>query len=147
MYGQGRGRPAYVGIAKKLKPRVRQHLVLRDSSVTTGSSVVALNAEEVRVVEWWQHPSFGDKVMREAAELLAFEVLRPALTSRGTPSETAKQQAARQAFRADMEALFGQEPSGRYLVPTLADAIERVERLERRLEELEAGVAKRPEGS
>jgi excinuclease UvrABC nuclease subunit len=43
MYGQTRTRPAYVGIAKNLKTRLRQHLVLRDSSVTTGSSVVALN--------------------------------------------------------------------------------------------------------
>src|SRR5215213_6815982 len=61
MYEQAGSRPAYVGIANKLKTRVRQHLVLRDSSVTTGSSVVSLNPDQVRVVAWWKDRRFSDK--------------------------------------------------------------------------------------
>jgi len=40
--GKGRGRYlAYVGIADKLKRRVAQHLIRRDSSITTGTSAAA----------------------------------------------------------------------------------------------------------
>jgi excinuclease UvrABC nuclease subunit len=54
MYGgQGRSRyVAYVGLATKLKSRVEQHLVRRDSSVTTGVSAVSLNPEYVTEVRW-----------------------------------------------------------------------------------------------
>jgi excinuclease UvrABC nuclease subunit len=38
---------AYVGIAGHLKRRLEQHLIRRDSSVTTGTSVVSLNPELV----------------------------------------------------------------------------------------------------
>src|SRR5262245_37892890 len=94
MYGSKQdGRPAYVGVAGKLKSRLRQHLVLRDSSVTTGASVVALNPELVRVVAWWEHPSFDEKGSREAAELIAAQVLNPVLTSRGTSSSEAQRRA------------------------------------------------------
>jgi predicted GIY-YIG superfamily endonuclease len=38
---------SYVGIAGHLKRRIEQHLIRRDSSVTTGTSVVSLNPELV----------------------------------------------------------------------------------------------------
>jgi hypothetical protein len=60
MYG-GQGRSqyvAYVGLAGKLRGRIEQHLVRRDSSVTTGVSAVSLNPECVTQVRWWQHPDF-----------------------------------------------------------------------------------------
>lgn len=38
---------AYVGVAGKLKQRITQHLVRRDSSVTTGASAVSLNPDLV----------------------------------------------------------------------------------------------------
>lgn len=133
MYGGQGGRPAYVGIAGKLRSRLRQHLVLRDSSVTTGTAVVALNPDAVRVVTWWQDRSFADKTTREAAELIAFEVLRPALTSRGSVGHDASRLARDEDFRRGMTALFEEAPQGRYEIPTLADLIDRVEQLEERL--------------
>ena len=133
MYGKAGRRPAYVGIAGKLRSRLRQHLVLRDSSVTTGSSLVALNPEAVRIVSWWQHPGFDDKTTREAAELVAFDILDPVLRSRGAVSQAAERLAREQDFGEEMKVLFEGEPAGRYLVPTLADLIERVESLETRL--------------
>jgi len=38
---------AYVGKAGKLRERLGQHLVRRDSSITTGASVVSLNPDPV----------------------------------------------------------------------------------------------------
>lgn len=85
MYG-GQGRSqyvAYVGLAKKLRGRVDQHLVRRDSSVTTGVSAVSLNSDFVTQVRWWTHPDFDKQDILEAAELVAFDVLEPSLRSRG----------------------------------------------------------------
>jgi hypothetical protein len=54
MYGgAGREYVAYVGLADNLRRRVNQHLVNRDSSVTTGTSAAGLNPDHIRAVEWW----------------------------------------------------------------------------------------------
>ena len=60
MYGgQGRSRyVAYVGLGSKLRSRVEQHLIRRDSSVTTGVSAVSLNPDFVTEVRWWEYPAF-----------------------------------------------------------------------------------------
>ena len=38
---------AYIGIADKLRQRISQHLVRRDSSIVTGTSIVSLNPDQV----------------------------------------------------------------------------------------------------
>jgi hypothetical protein len=81
MYGGDERR--YVGSGDDLRRRVTQHLVLRSSSVTTGTGAVGLHPDHVRTVEWWEHPDFSEHVVLEAAELVAFDVLEPALQSRG----------------------------------------------------------------
>src|SRR3954447_23265179 len=85
MYGGWAPRlwPAYVGEAGSLSGRIDQHFVRRDSSVATGVAAATLNPDAVREVRWWEHPSFEDKAQRQAAELVAFRVLDPALRSRG----------------------------------------------------------------
>src|SRR6476660_7223155 len=85
MYG-GRGRGlhvAYVGIADDLRGRINQHLLRRDSSVTTGVSAVALNPDLVSEIRWWLDPRFAQREVLEAGEQIAFQVLNPALRSRG----------------------------------------------------------------
>jgi len=144
MYG-GRGRGvyvAYVGIADALKRRVMQHLVNRDSSVATGTSAVGLNPDYVTEVQWWEHPDFGERHVLEAAELVAFEVLDPALRSRGAISKRAQQLHADESFREKMRTLFLGEPTGRLVIPTLQDALERIAELERRLTALEGRLVK-----
>ena len=74
---------AYVGIAGALKRRIVEHCIRRNSSVTTGASAVSLNPDLLTSMEWWEHPSFGETVNLKAAEMVAFEVLQPALRSRG----------------------------------------------------------------
>jgi hypothetical protein len=89
--GESRRYVAYVGIAGNLKNRIGQHLVRRDSSVTTGTGAVRLDPDHVREVAWWSSPFFDDRCRLEAAELLAFEVLNPTLRSRGVPSEQVRE--------------------------------------------------------
>ena len=57
-------------------------------------------------------------------------MLNPALTSRGAVSQAARERVESEAFTREMTALFRGEPGGRLALPTLADLVERVERLE-----------------
>jgi hypothetical protein len=142
MYG-GRGRGlhiAYVGIADALKRRVMQHLIKRASSVATGTSAAALNPDYVTEVRWWEHPDFSERHVLQAAELVAFDILDPALRSRGAIQEKAKELYADETFYENMMALFQREPTGLLVIPTLQDALEKITELERRLDELERRV-------
>jgi hypothetical protein len=90
--GHGKGLyVAYVGIADSLKRRIVQYLVRRDSSVATGTSAVGLNPDYVIVVDWWEHPDFAERFKLQVAELVAFDVLNPALRSRGKIQDKTRQ--------------------------------------------------------
>ena len=139
MYG-GRGPGlycAYVGVAGKLKGRVLQHLVRRDSSVTTETSAVVLKPEYITKIRLWEHQDFAERHILEAAELVAFDILNPILRSRGAIQEKARHLYSDETFRSSMEALFQGEPSGQVSLMTLQDAFERISELEERLKELE----------
>ena len=73
---------AYVGISGSLKDRLNQHFLRRDSSATTSVGAVSLNPDFITRIDWWLHEDFVDKTKREAAELIAFELLDR--TRRGT---------------------------------------------------------------
>ena len=114
-----------------------QHLVRRDSSVATGTSAVALIPELVTEVRWGGHKGFSDKTVREAAEAVAFEVLDPALRSRGRQSTEAAALVGDGAFRTAMKDLFSGEPAGTMVRASLEDALRRIHELERRIAALE----------
>lgn len=139
MYGgKARGlHVAYVGIANSLKRRVEQHLVRRDSSVATGTSAVCLNPDYVTEISWWEHPEFAERDVLEAAELVAFDVLEPALRSRGGITERAKQLYDTPEFYEKMRLLFSGEPTGRLAIPSLAEALEQIADLGQRLARVE----------
>lgn len=133
--GQNRGlHVAYVGLATRLKSRIMQHLVTRDSSVTTGVHAVSLNPDYVTKVEWWEYPEFVDPSVLAAAELVAFDVLDPVLRSRGAVPEPAQKLYQDEEFKKKMQLLFKRDPSGYLLLPPLQ---ERVSALEARIIELE----------
>lgn len=145
MYG-GRGAHlyvAYVGVADRLRRRVDQHLVRRKSSVTTGISAVALNPEQVTELKWWTHERFTDKTSLYAAELVAFEALDPVLRSRGGIQVQAHQLAKVEPFHGEMRTLFLGPPAGRLVLPSMQNALDRIARLERRLDDL---IAKHGDG-
>lgn len=126
-----------MGVAGKLKQRVLQHLVRRDSSVTTRASAVVLRPEYITEIRWWEHQDFSERHVLEAAELVAFDVLEPILRSRGAIQEKSRQLHSDETFRVKMESIFQGEPSGRISLMTLQDAFERIAELERRVGELE----------
>jgi len=143
--GQGRQYVAYVGLGTKLKGRVEQHLVRRDSSVATGVSAVSLNPDKVTEVRWWEHPDFGKQDVLEAAELVVLDVLEPALRSRGGITDRAKQLYAEDEFWAKMTGLFDGDPAGRLVIRTLPQAWEKIDELEERLKNLEVNL--NPDGT
>jgi len=128
---------AYVGMADKLKRRIEQHLVKRDSSVVTGTSAAGLNPDFVTELRWWEHPLFNDRDVLVAAELIAFDVLEPTLRSRGRVQEKARQLYKDEKFQVEMKNLFKGEPKGKLIIPTLMDALNKIEQLERRITMLE----------
>ncbi|MBE2320397.1 hypothetical protein DVA67_030820 [Solirubrobacter sp. CPCC 204708] len=126
-----------MGIAGNLHRRLEQHVVRRDSSVVTGASAVGVKIELVRYIDWWTAEVFHDDDARHAAELVAFDVLDPALRSRGRPRQTALELAADAGFVEQVRALLAAQPEGRLILPTLASLSERIRTLEERLTRLE----------
>jgi hypothetical protein len=128
---------AYVGTAGDLNRRLVQHFVNRDSSVVTGTSAAGINIDAVRYVEWWEDPRFEDPDVRHAAELVAFEVLDPALRSRGNPRQAAKEHYDDLEFNASMAQLFRRSADGRFAPPRVWDLAERLSQVEARVQQLE----------
>jgi hypothetical protein len=129
---------AYVGLADKLKRRIEQHLVARDSSVATGTSATGLNPDFITELRWWVNQKFNDRNVLEAAELVAFSLFDPSLRSRGNIRKTASELYKRPDFQKEMKEFFSREPDGRFVIPTLQDALRRIEQLEKRITKLES---------
>lgn len=128
---------AYVGIADKLKRRIEQHLVTRDSSVATGTSATGLNPDHVTELRWWEHSDFGRREVLIAAELVAFDYFQPTLRSRGNIPKMSLNLAKQPEFREKIENLLRHEPNGRLVIPTLQDALKKIEQLDNRITSLE----------
>jgi hypothetical protein len=143
-YSGGRGpqQVTYVGTAGKLKPRIIQHLIRRDSSVTTGTSAASLNPDYVTNLSWWEHQDFEDTEKLKAAEMVAFDVLNPVLRSRGAANKSALQLISDKTFYEKMEVLFESSPTGNISFPSLSDTLKRINELENRIQILEASLEK-----
>jgi hypothetical protein len=137
----GRGKKlhvAYVGESKKLKNRMSQHLVGRDSSVSTLTSATGLISDFVSEFEWYENPKFQDDDVRHAAELVAFDVFKPILRSKSYKRSKSSELYKDEAFRVEMKNLFWRTPpSGKVVIPTLQDALDKIKMLEKRVAELE----------
>ena len=137
--GRGGGaHVAYVGTAANLRRRIEQHLEHRNSSVSTGVAVASLNPALVTEVRWWSDPPFAERAALHAAEVLAFDILDPALRSRGPVSTEARSRASQPEYRERVGALLSSPPSGRLMLPTLEDALGRIAALERQVSDLMA---------
>jgi hypothetical protein len=134
---------AYVGETGNLNSRIKQHLVLRNSSVTTGRSVVCLRPEQIRYVQWWDRENFADKTTRLAAELVAFDVLDPTLRSRAGINAEARALSQTKPFRKRMKKFFD-EADGQLQIRALSDLADMVVELETRLAAVEALVKRGP---
>jgi len=142
LYSGGRGPQyvAYVGIAGKLKQRIVQHLIRRDSSVATGASAVALIPDHVTGLSYWEHSSFEKTAALKAAEMVAFEVLNPALRSRAGDDKAGRELLQDDVFRTQLHELFEGEPTGSVKFPSLADVVERLSKIEKTVQILETQI-------
>lgn len=142
MGGQGHSiQVAYVGISDQLRRRIRQHLIRRNSSVTTGTSVVRLNPDLVTEVRWWEHDCFDDRHQLQAAEIVATDVLLPTLRSRGGIQDEAITHYNDELFRERMTVLFQGEPTGVLRILSLDNLADRVAILEAEVAELRRCIA------
>lgn len=136
--GQDRTRhAAYVGIADVLKTRIIQHLVNRDSSITTGKGAAQLNPDHVTCLHWWEHPDFTVRAKLEAAELIAFEQFDPIFRSRDKIRAEAKRLKSDPTFAESIRTLLRSTPTGQLTILNLDDAFTRIAELERQLAVLE----------
>jgi hypothetical protein len=133
---------AYVGLGGNLRQRIEQHLIRRDSSVVAGIQAVGLRAEHVRQVDWSEDAGFSDDERLQAVEVVAFDVLEPALRSRGGIGEAARALSKDDNFRTQMHRLFRGQPSGRLPLPALGQLPNQVADLERRLASIRTAVAR-----
>lgn len=129
--GKGQRRfVAYVGIADKLRNRISQHLVRRDSSIVTGTSIVSLNPDYVTALAWWEHPDFSKREYLEAAEEVAFRIFDPVLRSRGKLTEKTDVLLKSSEFNIKMKVLFKGTPAGYLEFPDFQDLLERLDMLD-----------------
>jgi hypothetical protein len=144
LYGGKKGNryPAYVGIADKLRNRIEQHLVRRDSSVATSTSAAGLNADYVTELRWWGHQKFADREVLEAAELVAFDIFNPTLRSRGNITGRARELCDQKGFKEELRDLLEHEATGQLIFQTLQDALDRIMQIEERITALEKQLGK-----
>ena len=127
---------AYVGITGRLKQRITEHLIRRDSSVTKSTSAVNLNPDYVTKLRWWEHSDFKIPAILKAAEVVAFDVLNPVLNSRGRIDNAAQDLLSKNTFVNKMRKLFESNSNGSIDFHSLTDAMDRIIELERRLDDL-----------
>ena len=101
-----------------------------------------LNPDYVTNLSWWEHPDFEEAEKLKAAELIAFEVLNPVLRSRGAVNRSALQLVSDKVFYEEIKDLFESSPTGNIKFPSLSDALERINKLERRVQQLETSLKK-----
>ena len=127
---------SYIGLSNKLREKVSQHLLKRESSVATVATAISLNPDKIAECHWWIHESFGAREYLEAAELIAFERFNPTLVSRGSPSTKALDISNNEDFKKQMEKLFSNFPSGYIKFYDLSWAVNKIKQLENEILEL-----------
>jgi len=127
---------AYVGIADKLRRRISQHIIRRDSSITTAASIVSLNPDYITEIQWWEYPAFSERGFLEAAEEIAFEIFDPVLRSRGKLTARAQTLLADPQFKNDMSKLFNSPPKGNIEFLDFQDVVDRINQLEEQINKL-----------
>jgi len=127
----------YVGISTNLRNRIRQHMIRRDSSVTTKTSAVRLNPDYIEVIRWWVNDKFEDKIVLEAAELAAFDVFNPVLRSKSSVSREAEKLYQQKKFKSEIKSILLEKQSGELHFPDLSKVLGKIDRLKMRVDRLE----------
>lgn len=137
----GDSNAAYVGISSNLRNRLRQHMIRRDSSITTSVSAVRLEPDFIEKICWWTDDEFEDKQILRGVELVAFDVLKPVLRSRGNINHKAKELYNDSNFVERITKKIKEKPTGEIIFPDLKQVLDKVASLEDRVEKLEAKIS------
>jgi hypothetical protein len=89
------------------------------------------------MVRWRSATDFSDRAVLEAAELVAFDVLDPALRSRGNIGAKAAKLYEDATFRQRTQTMLKGTPSGVLKVLSLQDAFAKIAELGQRIAALE----------
>ncbi|MHA2247616.1 MAG: hypothetical protein ACXADY_21890 [Candidatus Hodarchaeales archaeon] len=129
---------AYIGQSGRLKTRIKQHLISRDSSVVTQNYAYALLPDKISDFYWWEYKSFNEEYVRQAAELVANDVFASILRTRVTIKKEAKELYEKDtSFVNEMKHLFEGDPTGHLPILRYSDVVEKVYNLEERILALE----------
>lgn len=127
----------YVGKSGQLKTRVRDHLVLQISTVTSGTAGASMNVENLTKLKWWTRDEFSNEAFLDAFETLAFEYLDPQLRSRGGRLKSGETYLNDPNFKKMAEDIL-KEPSGEVELLSHARLYQKIQEIEQRLENLES---------
>jgi hypothetical protein len=111
---------------------------MRDSSATVESAPIRINVDSISSLRWWEDSRFQERGELEGAELVAFEILKPTMRSRGGISGAGLEASQDDSFFQSMMNLFQGPPTGTLLFPSIRDLQRRLNELERRVADLEA---------
>lgn len=134
----------YAGVSKSLKARILQHLIRRDSSITTGASAVSINPDYLDKIVWYQYDSFEDKITREAAEIIAFDVFKPVIKSRGKVNNASKELSLNEDFKKEITNLFDKGISGYLKIENFETVLYKVSKLEEKINLLQDKIENLP---
>lgn len=125
----------FVGVAESLIERLAEQLVIPNLRLRSPSAILFMHPGYVGDIRWWEHSRFAAGEALRAAEFVASDLLRPLFSSRRSSSAPARTLSTDKDFREEMTALFLGEPSGRLVLPTFDQLLERLARIEERLGE------------
>lgn len=128
----------YIGESGELKKRINQHLIRKDSSITTGASAVCLKTEYLKNIKWFESDVFNDETQRKAAEIIAFNYFNPVIRSRGNEDRKARKLSEDTNFRNKIEEIFSNEASGCLKIQNLETTLEKIDELNKKINRLES---------
>lgn len=96
-----------------------------------------MQASFLSELRWWEHPDFADSNLLRAAEFVAADLFEPALRSRMPIGSQVAELVDNEDLRERTRSLLLGEPSGRLLLPSAEQLLERLSEFEGRLQALE----------
>ncbi len=99
-----------------------------------------MQASFLSELRWWEHPDFADSNLLRAAEFVAADLFEPVLRSRMPIGSQVAELVDDEDLRERTRSLLLGEPSGRLLLPSAEQLLERLSEFERRLQALEERV-------
>jgi hypothetical protein len=125
--------PVFVGMAENLRRRATEQLVIEQGRLAPSSSL-AMRAGWLSQLRWWEHPSFEDRHVLRAAELVASEHLDPLLRSRVDITGPARRIYEEDESHARLLTIFQAPPTGTLHLPTLSELTKRINNIDHHLQ-------------